>query len=122
MLILTEDALIVCNHITGKVNIQPSQNLVTINGRCILVDPDPEGRSIVGCPNIGVNIKPCTNTLSVQVGYSDLLRIDVGLGSARRICLDTVDGLTDGTLPGTVHYKVFKNGEPKAGQEFVREN
>ena len=46
-------------------------------------------------------IKPCQLTLRVQVGYSDLLRID-----GRRVCLDTVTGLTDGTPPGMVPYRV----------------
>jgi hypothetical protein len=43
----------------------------------------------------------------VKAGYSDLLRID-----GRRICLDSLNGLTDGTPPGTVMYKVNEPGQP----------
>lgn len=111
MLILTEDAVIVCKHELGKVEIKAAQYLVTVDGRSILVEIDPEDRSISHCPNIGATIKPCRKTLKVKTGYSDLLRIE-----GRRVCLDTVRGLTNGTPPGTVEYKVRS-----AGQDFVAE-
>jgi len=104
--ILTEDALLVCAHELGHVNNQPTQSLFTIDGRRVLVEPDPEGKSISGCPNLGLTIKPCTSTLKVQVGYSAHLKVD-----GRAICLDTVTGLTDGTPPGTVKYHVRSPGQ-----------
>jgi hypothetical protein len=110
MKLLSEDALLTCRHALGLVKNVPSQNLVTIAGRRILVNADPEGRTIVGCPNVGIAIKPCTCTLQVQVGYSALVRI-----RGQRACLDTVSGLTDGTPPGTVLYEV-----KLPGQAFVR--
>ena len=106
MKILTQDALLVCNHELGTVQIRPSQEWVTVNGRAVLVDNDPEGRPITGCPNVGATIKPCLRTLRVQSGYSDWVRID-----GQRVCLDTVTGLTDGTPPGTVQYKVRQPGQ-----------
>jgi hypothetical protein len=109
--IITENALLVCDHELGHVHNQPSQDLFTIDGRKVLVEIDPQGRQISGCPNIGFTVKPCTNTLQVAVGYSTFVRVD-----HHRICLDTVNGLTDGTPPGTVHYKVRT-----AGQDFVEE-
>lgn len=108
---LTEDAHIICRHILGVVQLAASQNLVTIEQRKVLVENDPEHRPITGCPNIGATIKPCTSTLKVETGYSDFLRIN-----GRRVCLDTVVGLTDGTPPGEVTYNVSK-----PGQEFVIE-
>jgi len=111
MLWLTEDARLVCTHEQGVVGIVRSQDLVTIAGRAVLVATDPEGRPIVGCPNIGATIKPCTATLAVQEGYSEWLRI-----AGDRVCLDTVRGLTDGTPPGIVEYKVRH-----PGQELVSE-
>ena len=111
MKLLTENAILVCAHELGTVQIKWTQDLVTVEQRKMLVEPDPEGRPIVGCPNIGATIKPCQNTLRVREGYSDLLRID-----GRRVCLDTVTGLTDGTPPGTVEYKVRA-----PGQQFVSE-
>lgn len=110
MRLLTEDVKIVCRHEMGKVSIVPSQSLVTIERRAVLVETDPEGRGISGCPLV-FPFKPCLRTLPVREGYSDLLRID-----GRRVCLDTVTGLTDGTPPGTVMYKVNA-----PGQELVAE-
>lgn len=111
MQLLTEDALVVCTHELGIVKIIATQTWVTISRRKVLVEIDPQGRSIGGCPNVGPGIKACLTTLVVKEGYSDLLRID-----GKRVCLDTVTGLTDGTPPGTVKYKVNK-----PGQNLVRE-
>ncbi|MEN8206783.1 MAG: hypothetical protein ABFS24_12340 [Pseudomonadota bacterium] len=106
MKMMTEDAVVVCTHETGIVGIIATQNLVRINGRRVLVERNPEGRPIVGCPNAAPPSKPCLTTLVVQEGYSGLLRID-----NKRVCLDTVTGLTDGTPPGTVKYKVRSPGQ-----------
>ncbi len=106
MKVLTEDAVLVCKHELGTVGIKGTQDLVTIEGRLVLVENNPEGRPIVACPNVGATIKPCVVTLKVQEGYSDLVRVD-----GKRICLDTVTGLTDGTPPGTVKYKVRSPGQ-----------
>jgi hypothetical protein len=112
MLLLTEDAVVVCTHELGHVSVAATQDFVTIHGRRVLVDANPEGRAISGCPNTGAAIKPCLTTLRVLTGYSEgLLRI-----GGRRVCNDTVSGFTDGTPPGAVRYKVRA-----AGQEFVSE-
>ena len=42
----------------------------------------------------------------MTVGYSTFLKID-----GHKICLDTVRGLTDGTPPGVVEYKVRIPGQ-----------
>lgn len=111
MRLLTEDALLVCRHELGTVDIKATQDLVTIAGRRVLVDDNPENRRITKCPNVGPTIKPCQLTLKVKQGYSDLVRI-----AGKAVCLDTVTGLTDGTPPGTVEYHVRG-----PGQEWVSE-
>jgi hypothetical protein len=110
MKFLTEDAKLVCAHELGKVVNAPTQTLVTIRDRRVLVEKDPEGRAIQFCPNVGATIKPCQHTLAVQVGYSEFMRID-----GRRVCLDTVTGFTDGTPPGTIKYKVNDPGQDLVG-------
>lgn len=110
MRLLTVDALMVCAHELGKVGLVPSQTWVRVQGRPVLVRADPEGRPIAGCPNIGPTIKPCTSTLAVQKGYSSFVRID-----GRAVCLDSVTGLTDGTPPGVVKYKVNAPGQTLVG-------
>ncbi len=108
---LTEDAILTCKHEVGIVGIVGTQSLVTISGRKALVEKDPEGRPIATCPNVGATIKPCLLTLPVQTGYCDWIRVD-----GKRVCLDTVTGLTDGTPPGVVKYQVRS-----AGQTLVSE-
>lgn len=105
MRVLTADARLVCRH-RGVVRSPPSQRLVTVDGRPLLVETDPEGKGIAGCPNAGPTIKPCTTTLKVRQGYSSLVRIE-----GRRVCLDSVTGLTDGTPPGNVEYLVAAPGQ-----------
>jgi hypothetical protein len=107
MFFITEDAKVVCQHELGIVQNVPSQHWVTSASRRILVEVDPEGRAIDGCPNVNVGIRRCMTTLPVITGYSDLIRVD-----GRRLCLDTVTGLTDGTPPGLVRYKVNDAGQP----------
>jgi hypothetical protein len=108
---LTENAKLVCDHAVGDVAIEPSQTLVTIANQKVLVETDPEARPISGCPNVGPGIKSCGLTLKVRKGYSELVRIE-----GRRICLDTVKGLTDGTPPGTVDYTVRDPGQNIVGE------
>ena len=103
---LTEDAVLVCSHEIGVVTNTTTQNFVTISHRRVLIENNPENRPIAGCPNVGPSIKPCTKTLKVNRGYSSLIRIN-----GHSVCLSTVLGLTDGTPPGVVTYKVRSSGQ-----------
>jgi hypothetical protein len=111
MYLLTEDAMLVCDHELGTVQVVTSQSLFTIEGRKVMVENDPQGRYIVGCPNLNIGIVPCTITLKVDSGYSNWIRVE-----GHRVCLDQIKGLTNGTPPGVVKYKVRA-----AGQDFVGE-
>lgn len=104
---LTEDARLACDH-GGRITNKPSQALVRIAGRRVLVATDPEGRSINGCPNANImmGMRPCKTTLEVKTGYSNFIKI-----GGHRVCLSNVQGLTDGTLPGTVNYSVLSPGQ-----------
>jgi len=106
---IIERSVVKCGHQGRVVNV-PSQRWVRVSGSPVLVENDPEGRSIVACPNYGPTIKPCTTTLRVITGYSTWLRID-----GRAVVLSHLDGITDGTVPGTVHYTV---NDPR--QAYVR--
>lgn len=97
---ITEQSVVKCGH-DGRIQNKPRQRWVRLDGVPALVDRDPEGRSITACPNFGPTMKPCTTTLEVATGYSEFIRID-----GHRVVLSSLDGLTDGTVPGTVHYRV----------------
>jgi hypothetical protein len=103
---LTEDAGLVCSHESGSVDIIATQTLVFVDGRRVLVKPDPVGRPINVCPWVAPGQKPCTTTLPVQQGYSSNISID-----GRAVCLDTVVGQTDGTPPGSFQYFVRRPGQ-----------
>jgi hypothetical protein len=107
--LLVKDAKLECDHGGGKKVEQAGQGLVTIEGRPVLVEGDPRSKPIAGCPNLGATIKPCTSTLKETKGDSEFIRIE-----DKPVCLDTVTGLTDGTPPGMVNYRV-----KDPGQKFV---
>jgi hypothetical protein len=111
--LLTEKAVLVCEHELGRVKQGVRQSLVRIDGERVLVDDDPERRPIDGCPNTSplVGILPCRTTYGVQEGYSGLLRID-----GHRICLDPVTGRTDG-VPPIFHYLVRDPGQRLVGSD-----
>jgi hypothetical protein len=102
---VTVNASVKCGH-DGTVQNVPGQRWVTVNTEPVLVDNDPEGRKIAACPNIGPTMKPCVRTLRVATGYSAWLHID-----GKAVVLSNLDGLTDGTVPGTVHYQVRHAGQ-----------
>ena len=110
MLWLTEDADLRCAHENGRVEIVPSQDLVRINSRRVLVVPDPIGRPVSGCPFVGPGLKPCQTTITLRVGGSELVRI-----LDHPVSLDTTAGLTDGS-PGTFEYHVRDPGQQMVNQ------
>ena len=105
MRLLLERGVVRCGH-DGQVANVPSQEWVRVAGSPVLVEPDPVGRSISMCPNVGLNIKPCTSTLVVRTGYSGFISI-----GGQPACLETVVGFTDGTPPGLVEYTVRDPGQ-----------
>jgi hypothetical protein len=106
MRFLTEDARLVCAHPGGTVKIQSSQRWVTIERRAILVATDPERCDIIGCSNLIPPNVPCRKSEAVNEGYSTFIRIE-----RRPVCLETVTGLTDGTVRGAVFYSVAAPGQ-----------
>lgn len=111
MKLLTEKARVRCDH-DGFVKHEPSQGWVTVDGVPLLRHDDPEGREITGCPNFGANQKSCQKTLEVAKGYSTWVTI-----GREAVVLDSLEGLTDGTLPGTVHYTVRDPGQGLVGAD-----
>jgi hypothetical protein len=109
---LVVDAVVRCEHL-GNAPQQNSQSWVRVTGKPVLVDPDPQGRSINLCPNYNplAGIKPCTNTLPVQQGKSSYIKID-----GHQVMRADMWGLTDGTPPGAVKYQVHTPGQSLVGE------
>lgn len=102
---ITEQARLECEH-HAKLENNPSQDCLRIDGERVLVAKDPEGRRIHGCPNISPATRPCITSLLVTTGYSDLVAVD-----GHAVCLSTLEGLTDGTPPGATRYVVREPGQ-----------
>lgn len=103
--LLVLPAAIRCGH-DGRVQNDASQTWVTVATHAVLRDDDPEGREINWCPNRGVNIKACSKTLKVDIGYSVFVRL-----GGQRVVLANLDGKTNGTPPQAVHYQVRDPGQ-----------
>jgi hypothetical protein len=108
---LTDEADVRCSHHLGRSAQQATQTWVRVSARPVLLAPDPVGRPIAGCPNIGVSIKPCTSTLALRGGESSFVRVD-----SRPVLRSDVTGYTDGTPPGQVTYDVLDAAQDLVGE------
>ena len=103
-LILTKNAVVTCIH-GGTVTLIPQQTTVTIQHGPVLCEGDLVGAAIVGCPQAGPGIKPCTSVITT---FPESVSLTVTDG-ARPVHLDTLDGTTDGNPPGRL--KVIRAGQ-----------
>ncbi len=108
---LTEKADVRCTHRYGQAPQDASQKWVRIEGVPVLVAPDPVGRPIKGCTNIGPTIKPCTTTLPIKTGESTYIAID-----GHAVIRSDLTGFTDGTPPGFVKYEVQAPAQELVGE------
>lgn len=107
MRILVAGNVIACPHPPGVGSIVPSQSLIRVESKPIVVQPDPIRAPIAGCPNVAIPNVPCATTLTAeQVSFSQLVFID---GSP--VCLDTTTGITSGSPPGIAKYTVKTPGQ-----------
>ena len=108
MFFVTEDAKIICKHPVGIVENKPSQDWFTIARRRVLIEPDPENRTINGCANSGVGILPCKIATNVEItGYSTFIRVD-----GKRVVLDTITAFTSGSPPRLFKWVVVDPAQP----------
>jgi hypothetical protein len=96
-LILTANAVVTCIH-GGAVTLTPQQTTVTIDGGAVLCEGDLVRAVVVGCPQAGPGIKPCTAVIAT-LPTSVSPTVSVG---GRAVHLETLDGETDGNPPGTL--------------------
>jgi hypothetical protein len=95
--VLTENSTITCAH-QGSVQRRAGQGNLTVNGQKVLVLGDLVGAAISGCANPVAppsGNKTCTATTAAIGGVSTKLRV-----GGKLVLLETINGLTDGTLGG----------------------
>jgi hypothetical protein len=101
-----------CNHGLGKVVIK---RRAAAGDEDVLTAADLSGASIVGCPNIGPAVKPCTTVLSPSDGLSSIVRGANGSPALTQ----AVRALTDGTPPGVAGVKVRVAAPARLGSILV---
>lgn len=95
--LLTTNAVITCVH-GGVVTLLPKQEVVSIEGGFVLCLGDLEGAPIVGCPQAGPGIKPCTTVLAPLPGSFAPNVLVAG----RPAHWQPFTAVTDGVPPGMV--------------------
>ena len=112
MHVLTEDAVLKCDH-GGIVDLKPRQDWVCVGGRRVLIEDDPLGRKLHRCPMITPTTPPCTRTISVAEApsYAAFVRVMTKGDQPRRMCLDTATGHTDWARLATVSFHVTAPGQ-----------
>jgi hypothetical protein len=100
--LMTAAAVVMCIH-GGQVIIQPSQTIVTISGMPVLTVPDLIGAVIVGCPQVGPGIVPCTAVVLTDPAMSaSPTTMIAGKPAYVAMAVGAPGGLTNGVPPGMV--------------------
>jgi hypothetical protein len=99
---MTAAAVVTCIH-GGQVIIQPSQSIATIQGMPILTVPDLVGAPIVGCPQVGTGIVPCTAVVVTEpVIIPSAKASAAGKPAYLAETVGAPGGLTNGNPPGMI--------------------
>jgi hypothetical protein len=100
--IVTAAARIMCIH-GGQVMVNPSQPTAVVSGVPILCVPDLIGAPIVGCPQAGPGIVPCTAVVLTDPVISASPMVIVG-GKPAYVAatVGAPGGLTNGVPPGMI--------------------
>jgi hypothetical protein len=100
--ILTAAATVMCIH-GGQVTIIPGQSSVQIDGAPVLAGMDLMTCPIVGCPQMGPGIVPCTMIMATEPVIMPSESVMVGgMPALTVVAPGTPGGLTNGNPPGMI--------------------
>jgi hypothetical protein len=100
--ILTSNAQLMCIH-GGQVMLHPTQTIVQIQGGFVLCVPDLLTMPIVGCPQVGPGIVPCTLVMVTEPVITASPKVMVGGRPAYVVQqVGVPGGVTNGVPPGMV--------------------
>jgi hypothetical protein len=110
---LNHRAILKCTHGGQVLLVPPPLRSLHIMGSPVVTDFDLLKAPIIGCPQIGPGLKPCTRCVMVVTGRARDIFVDSLVP-----LLDTLQALTDGSAPGLV--TAVTNGGSNA-QPFDRQ-
>ena len=100
--ILTSNAQIMCVH-GGRLMLHPTQAMVRVGGGFALCVPDLLSMPIVGCPQAGPGIVPCTLAVATEPVIMASPRLIVqGRPAYVVVQVGAPGGLTNGVPPGMI--------------------
>jgi hypothetical protein len=100
--VLTTNAQITCVH-GGQMMLSPRQTLVQLQGGFVLCIPDLLSMPIVGCPQVGIGIVPCTLAVVTEpvISASPLVQV-AGRPAYVVNTIGVPGGVTNGVPPGMI--------------------
>jgi hypothetical protein len=104
--VLSASAELVCPH-QDPIVIMPSQRLLLVDGRPVLLRADLLTAKVPTCRNVGPGLTPCGGIVSIIGGLSTTLRV-----GGEPVALDGAYGLT-AAVPGPVRWQVRSAGQAK---------
>jgi hypothetical protein len=100
--LLTASAMIMCIH-GGQVTVIPGQSQVTAGGSAVLSGMDLLTCPIIGCPQAGPGIVPCTMILLAEpVAMPSPIVMIGGMPALTVAAVGQPGGLTNGNPPGMI--------------------
>lgn len=92
---LSHASILKCSHGGTVQFVPPPSRSYYIKQRPILTEPDLLKAFIIGCPQVGPGLKPCTKVVRVMIGKAVDIRTDSEVP-----LLESLKALTDGSPPG----------------------
>jgi hypothetical protein len=100
--LLNSTAQIMCVH-GGQVMLRPTQSSVTVAGGFPLAVPDLMTMPIVGCPQVGPGLVPCTLVVATEPVLTASPKVSIGGRPAYVVqAIGVPGGLTNGNPPGMI--------------------
>jgi PAAR motif len=100
--LLTASGQIMCIH-GGQVTLIPSETTVLVGGAPVMCVPDLQTCPIVGCPQVGPGIVPCTMIMVTEPAIMPSTSVMVAGKPAYVVqAIGAPGGLTNGNPPGMI--------------------
>ncbi|MCH9647773.1 MAG: hypothetical protein K0U98_06010 [Deltaproteobacteria bacterium] len=91
---LSAGSVLQCSH-GGQADLSGLQSGVTVGGQRVLTEKELKTAPLIGCPQIGPGLKPCTKVNQVVFGKAAQVKFEGGTP-----LLATLVAITDGSPPG----------------------